>query len=52
MKTCMNELKAGTMLYYVNMTIGSIIPIIYTPIMLRMLGLHNDTLYRQIQSNT
>ena len=33
-----NQLRVGTLLSYVNLAIGSIIPMIYTPIMLRILG--------------
>lgn len=33
-----NELKSGVILSYVNLGLGTIIPFIYTPIMLRMLG--------------
>lgn len=33
-----NQLRAGVWLSYLNMAIGSIIPLIYTPIMLDMLG--------------
>ncbi len=33
-----NQLRAGVWLSYINMAIGSIIPMIYTPIMLRLLG--------------
>ncbi len=33
-----NELKSGVILSYINLRLGSIIPFIYTPIMLRMLG--------------
>lgn len=33
-----NELKAGALLSYVNLVIGCVIPLLYTPIMLRMLG--------------
>lgn len=33
-----NELKSGVILSYINLGIGTIIPFIYTPIMLRMLG--------------
>ena len=32
-----NELKAGVLLSYVNLAIGMIIPLIYTPIMLPIL---------------
>lgn len=40
-----NELKAGAILSYVNLMIGNIIPFIYTPIMLRMLGQAEYGLY-------
>lgn len=40
-----NQLRAGTLLSYVNLAIGSIIPMIYTPIMLRMLGQAEYGLY-------
>ena len=33
-----NELKSGVILSYINLGIGTIIPFIYTPIMLRVLG--------------
>lgn len=33
-----NELKTGVILSYINLGLGTIIPFIYTPIMLRMLG--------------
>lgn len=33
-----NELKAGALLSYVNIALGCIIPLFYTPIMLKMLG--------------
>lgn len=33
-----NQLRAGAILSYINLAIGSIIPMVYTPIMLRMLG--------------
>lgn len=33
-----SELKSGVILSYINLGIGTIIPFIYTPIMLRMLG--------------
>ena len=33
-----NELKQGVVLSYINLGIGTIIPFIYTPIMLRILG--------------
>ena len=33
-----NELKAGAILSYINLAIGCIIPFLYTPIMLDILG--------------
>lgn len=33
-----NQLKSGILLTYVNMALGTIIPMFYTPIMLRILG--------------
>ncbi len=33
-----NELRAGALLSYVNIAITTIIPLLYTPIMLKMLG--------------
>lgn len=33
-----NELRSGVLLSYLNLGIGSIIPFVYTPIMLRLLG--------------
>ena len=40
-----NQLKAGAVLSYINLLIGNIIPFIYTPIMLRMLGQAEYGLY-------
>lgn len=40
-----NQLRAGTVLSYVNLGIGSIIPMVYTPIMLRILGQSEYGLY-------
>ena len=45
-----NELKAGAVIAYVNILIGNIIPFIYTPIMLRMLGQAEYGLYGIAQS--
>lgn len=33
-----NELKSGVVLSYINLGLGTVIPFIYTPIMLKMLG--------------
>lgn len=40
-----NELKAGVLLSYVNLGITCIIPLVYTPIMLRILGRSEYGLY-------
>ena len=40
-----NQLKAGVILTYVQLIIGNIISIIYTPIMLRILGQNEYGLY-------
>lgn len=40
-----NQLKAGAVISYLNLLIGNIIPFIYTPIMLRMLGQAEYGLY-------
>ena len=41
----LNQLKAGAIISYVNLLIGNIIPFIYTPIMLRLLGQAEYGLY-------
>lgn len=40
-----NQLKAGAVISYANLLIGNIIPFVYTPIMLRMLGQAEYGLY-------
>lgn len=45
MKKNVNQLRAGAILSYVNLGIGNIIPFIYTPIMLRILGQSEYGLY-------
>lgn len=40
-----NELKAGVILSYINLAIGTIIPFVYTPVMLRILGQAEYGLY-------
>lgn len=47
-----NELKAGALLSYVNLAITCIIPLLYTPIMLRMLGQSEYGLYSLSNSVT
>lgn len=45
-----DQLKSGVILSYLNLLIGNIIPFIYTPIMLRMLGQAEYGLYGIAQS--
>lgn len=45
-----NQLKAGAIISYVNLLVGNIIPFIYTPIMLRLLGQAEYGLYGIAQS--
>lgn len=40
-----NQLRAGVLLTYVNMGLGTIIPMFYTPVMLRILGQEEYGLY-------
>ena len=40
-----NQLKAGAILSYVNLTISTVIPLLYTPVMLRLLGQAEYGLY-------
>lgn len=45
-----NQLKLGAILSYINLLIGNLIPFIYTPIMLRMLGQAEYGIYGIAQS--
>ena len=45
-----NQLKTGAVISYLNLLIGNIIPFIYTPIMLRLLGQAEYGLYGIAQS--
>lgn len=45
MKRVRNELKVGVYLSYINLAISSLIPFIYTPVMLRILGQAEYGLY-------
>ena len=45
-----NQLKAGAVISYINLLVGNIIPFIYTPIMLRLLGQAEYGLYGIAQS--
>ena len=40
-----NQLRAGVIMTYVNIGLGSLIPFVYTPIMLRLLGQSEYGLY-------
>ena len=40
-----NQLKTGAALSYINLIIGNLIPLVYTPIMLRLLGQAEYGLY-------
>ena len=45
-----NQLKAGTLLSYVSIIISNVISIIYTPIMLRVMGQNEYGLYGYVSS--
>lgn len=45
MERRVSQLKAGVIISYLNLAIGSIIPIVYTPVMLRLLGQAEYGLY-------
>lgn len=45
-----DEIKAGVLLSYLNLLIGNLIPFIYTPIMLRILGQAEYGIYGIAQS--
>lgn len=47
-----NQLKSGIVLSYINLAIGSAIPFVYTPIMLRLLGQAEYGLYSLSHSIT
>lgn len=48
----MSEIKKGVVLNYLNMAIGALIPLLYTPIMLRLLGQNEYGLYKLSSSVT
>lgn len=50
MKQNKNQLKIGVILGYVNMLIGNLIPLFYTPIMLELLGQSEYGLYKLASS--
>lgn len=45
-----NQLKAGTVLSFVSLILGNVISIIYTPVMLRLLGQSEYGLYNLVSS--
>lgn len=47
-----NQVKIGVVLNYVNMMVGSLIPIFYTPIMLGLLGQNEYGIYKLASSVT
>ena len=52
MKSEKNQLKIGVILNYINLGIGNLIPIFYTPIMLSLLGQSEYGLYKLSSSIT
>ena len=52
MKKEKNQLKIGILLSYVNLGIGNLIPIFYTPVMLDLLGQAEYGLYKLSSSVT
>lgn len=48
----MNQVRMGAILSYLNMAIGSLIPMFYTPIMLQLMGQSEFGLYRLSSSVT
>ena len=47
-----NQLRLGAILSYINMAIGSLIPMFYTPVMLQLLGQDEYGLYKLASSVT
>ena len=45
MKKQINQLRAGALLSYINLAIGCLIPMLYTPVMLELLGQAEYGLY-------
>ena len=45
-----NQLKAGAVLSYVSMGLGYLVSIIFTPIMIRLLGQNDYGLYNLVSS--
>lgn len=47
-----NQLKIGVILNYINLAVGTLIPIFYTPVMLRILGQNEYGLFKLASSVT
>ena len=45
-----NQLKAGSVLSYIQMALSVIIQLVYTPIMIRLLGKNEYGLYQTVAS--
>ena len=45
-----NQIKSGVIISFINLGIGNLIPLIYTPIMLRLMGQSEYGLYGIAQS--
>ena len=52
MKQKKSQLKTGIVLNYINITLGNLIPVFYTPIMLSLLGQKEYGLYKLSSSVT
>lgn len=51
-KASINQIKVGSILSYINLGIGNLIPFFYTPIMLELLGQSEYGLYKMASSTT
>ena len=51
-KKSVNQVRIGAVLSYINMAIGSLVPMFYTPIMLQLLGQSEYGLYKLSSSAT
>ena len=52
MKNNVNQVRVGAIMSYINMAIGTLIPMFYTPLMLQMLGQDEYGLYKLANSVT
>lgn len=51
-KKSINQVRVGAVLSYINMAVGSLVPMFYTPIMLQLLGQSEYGLYKLSSSAT